>query len=127
MNGALLKQKLLEIDSSLAEVARKLNVSQQSLNQTLNAADIKTGLLENIAKIYARPISFFFEELNGIDVSVQASQGSAASFSGAASVGKEDCDTATLKKEIEYLNREIEHYKARLEEKERLIKVLMSK
>lgn len=126
MNGALLKQKLLEIDSSLAEVARKLNVSQQSLNQTLNAADIKTGFIENIAKIYCRPISFFFEERSAVDVSINANSGSAASLMGNASISH-DCNETALKKEIEYLNREIEHYKARLEEKERIIKILMEK
>lgn len=127
MTGALLKQKLLAVDSSLAEVARKLNVSQQSLNQTLNAADIKTGFLENIAKLYSRPISFFFEEQNGVDISVQASGGAAASFAGDASISTQDCNAAVLKKEIEYLNKEIEHYKARLEEKERVIKILLEK
>lgn len=126
MNGAVLKRKLLSMDKSLSEVARKLNVSQQSLNQTLNVADVKTGLLENIAKIYGCPISFFFEENNEAEVTVQANSGSAASFWGGASISH-NCDEIALKKEIEYLNKEIEHYKARLEEKERLIKILMEK
>ncbi len=62
MNGATLKQKLLSMDISLAEVARKLNVSQQSLNQTLNAVDIKTGFIEQLSILYERPISYFFGE-----------------------------------------------------------------
>lgn len=62
MTGASLKRKLLSLDKSLAEIARKLNVSQQSLNQTLNAADIKSGFIECVAQVYRRPISYFFED-----------------------------------------------------------------
>lgn len=62
MNGEILKQRLLKRYKVLANVARKLDVSQQSLNQTLAAADIKTGFIEKLAAAYGVPPSVFFED-----------------------------------------------------------------
>lgn len=44
------------------EVAKKLTVSHQSLSQTLNAVDIKTGFIEKLANLYNLPIGYFFGE-----------------------------------------------------------------
>lgn len=68
MNGEILKARILQIEPVQAELARKLGVSQQSLNQTFAAADIKTGFVEQLSALYERPISFFFGENNGIEV-----------------------------------------------------------
>ena len=68
MNGELLKSQLLKIEPTLVEVAKKLQVSKQSLNQTLSATDIKTGFVEQLAAIYGRPISFFFGEENKVEI-----------------------------------------------------------
>lgn len=68
MNGEVLKARILQIEPVQAEVARRLGVSQQSLNQTLAAADIKTGFVEQLAALYERPISFFFGENNGVEI-----------------------------------------------------------
>lgn len=62
MTGEILKQRLLNRFKVLADVARKLDVSQQSLNQTLAAADIKTGFIEKLAAAYNVPASIFFED-----------------------------------------------------------------
>lgn len=62
MTGEILKQRLLKRFKVLAEVARKLEVSQQSLNQTLAAADIKTGFIEKLAAAYGVPASVFFDD-----------------------------------------------------------------
>lgn len=62
MNGEVLKARLLKIEPTLVDVAKKLQVSKQSLNQTLSASDIKTGFIEQLAAIYERPISYFFCE-----------------------------------------------------------------
>lgn len=62
MTGDILKQRLLKRFKILADVARKLDVSQQSLNQTLAAADVKTGFIEKLAAAYGVPASIFFED-----------------------------------------------------------------
>lgn len=68
MNGELLKTRLLDIEPVLADVARKMNMSPQHLNQALGAADIKTGFVEQLSAVYNKPISFFFGEENKVEV-----------------------------------------------------------
>lgn len=68
MNGEVLKAQLLKIEPTLVEVAKKLQVSKQSLNQTLSATDIKTGFIEQLAALYDKPISFFYGERSEVDI-----------------------------------------------------------
>ena len=61
MNGKDLKDRLLNITGlSLADIAGKLGMSPQHLNQTLNAADIKTGFLEKVCKTFGTDMSTLF-------------------------------------------------------------------
>jgi len=62
MTGEQLKIQLLKIEPTLVEVANKLGVSKQNLDAKLSASDIKTGLIERLAVLYERSISFFFGE-----------------------------------------------------------------
>lgn len=62
MNGKTLRARILKIEPSIGEVAKKLNVLPQSLNQTLNAADIKTGFIEQLVEVFEKPVSYFFGE-----------------------------------------------------------------
>lgn len=68
MNGEVLKAQLLKIEPTLVEVAKKLQVSKQSLNQTLSASDIKTGFIEQLAALYNKPISYFFGEKTSVEM-----------------------------------------------------------
>ena len=61
MTGEDLKMKLRTTGHSITELAGKLGMSQQNLSQALNAKDIKTGLLEDLAKVLDVPITFFYE------------------------------------------------------------------
>lgn len=67
MKGGVLRTRIQKIESNMAEVARKLNVSPQSLNQTLNAKDMKCGFIETLSVALNRPISYFFGEEVRID------------------------------------------------------------
>lgn len=67
MEGEMLKARIQKIESNMAEVARKLNVSPQSLNQSLSAKDMKCGFVETLAVALNRPISYFFGEEVRID------------------------------------------------------------
>lgn len=62
MNGALLKTRLQTIESNLSETARKLNMSKQAFYQMLEAADVKSGIIERLATLYNRPVGFFFDD-----------------------------------------------------------------
>lgn len=60
MTGELLKSRLLKIEPVMAKLARKLDMSPQALNQTLGAADIKTGFIERLSAMLGKPICYFF-------------------------------------------------------------------
>ena len=65
MTGNTLKKLILSEGLSVAEVARRLGTSQQNLTCALNKEDIKTGLLERVAEVMGRPLSFFYGEAFG--------------------------------------------------------------
>lgn len=60
MTGEELKTKLNALHVSQSELARKLGISQQTFNQMLKVADVKTGLIEKIAKTMGVNLSFFY-------------------------------------------------------------------
>lgn len=62
MTGEELKQKIKATGVSITEIAKRLNISQQSLSQALKAADIKTGLVEDVSRVLDKPIAFFFSK-----------------------------------------------------------------
>ena len=62
MTGSELKRIILSEGLSVAEVARRLGTSQQNLTCALNKEDIRTGLLERVAEVMKRPLSFFYGE-----------------------------------------------------------------
>jgi transcriptional regulator with XRE-family HTH domain len=65
MTGNTLKKLILSEGLSVAEVARRLGTSQQNLTCALAKDDIKTGLLERVARAMNRPLSFFYGEAFG--------------------------------------------------------------
>ena len=62
MTGEALKEFLIKKKVSQSEVARQLKISQQSFNQMLSSADVKTSLLERIAKVLNVTISSIYGE-----------------------------------------------------------------
>jgi Predicted transcriptional regulator len=69
MKGIYVKEKLLGNGYVLSDVAKNMGIIPQNLQTLLSAEDIKTGVLENIAKAISKSIYFFFEEdaLNNSD------------------------------------------------------------
>jgi len=65
MTGQELKDKIVVSGLSQSEIARRLSMTQQAFNQALNAADIKTGFLERIARAIGKPMSYFYPEASG--------------------------------------------------------------
>lgn len=62
MTGEELRLHLSPLDESLANVARKLDMTPQNLDGILKTKDIKTGLIEKLSIVYNIPVSYFFDE-----------------------------------------------------------------
>lgn len=120
MTGEVLKKRLLKRYKVLANVARKLNVSQQALNQTLAAADIKTGFIEKLAAAYGEPASIFFEDEH-VKIIQTEGDNSPASDSGDVSVIVGD---AILSEQVKSLKLLVAEKDARISElKERILEL----
>lgn len=110
MTGKALKDILVGYNISQSEIARQLGISQQSFNQMLSSADVKTSLLERIAVILNSPISNFYADIN--DATATNHSIAISGHNNHAVLG----DTAVLEERVKSLE-------ALLAEKERLIKV----
>lgn len=60
MRGAELKEKLRNSPYSMAELAKMIGVSPQNLNASFSSEDVKSGVLEKLAKALDVPVSFFY-------------------------------------------------------------------
>lgn len=117
MTGKDLKEKIAQQNISALAIAKKLGISPQALNSTFNAADVKSGTLERIAEVLGVKMSFFYP-MDGSNA-VATGNGNFAGNNnvvGSVTIG----DAAVLQERITMLEK-------LLEEKERLIKVLMEK
>ena len=60
MTGKELKKILKQSDVSLSEISRRLGIAPQNLDIYLRSTDVKTGLLERLAEILDKDISWFY-------------------------------------------------------------------
>ena len=60
MRGIDLKEKLNATHISLAEIARRMGISPQSLNSVFNSEDVKSGVLEKLSEALNVPIAYFY-------------------------------------------------------------------
>lgn len=119
MTGQELKKKIAQQNISALAIAKKMGISPQALNSTFNAADVKSGTLERIAEALGVGMSFFYPA--DTQSAVANGDGSVAvtgnnNVAGNVTMG----DAAVLQERVTMLER-------LLEEKERLIKVLMER
>lgn len=98
------------------DIASLMGITDVYLSQIFKKESIDASLLEKLSQAIRVPISYWFDETNSINQSIVNSDGSAVSVYGNATAGiMADKD------------KEIEHLKQLLSEKERLIQVLMNK
>ena len=62
MKGSELKEILRREGIVLFQLAEELGMSQQNLSAAFTRDDVKSGLLEKIAKSIGRPVGFFYGE-----------------------------------------------------------------
>lgn len=65
MKGMDLKDLLKKEGVVLSQLAEDLGMSQQNLSAAFTRDDIKSGLLEKMAKVLNKPIGFFYGETFG--------------------------------------------------------------
>lgn len=117
MTGKELKTKLSACGISQSEIARRLDMSQQSFNQSLIVNDVKSGLLERIASAIGVDMSFFYPTEGSVSIAGNNNISGNNNAVGNVTVGD---NSAVLQERVTMLER-------LLEEKERTIKILMEK
>lgn len=60
MKGLEVKEKLIKDGHKLSDIAQIMSITPQSLHKLLLSEDIKTGVLERIAKAIDKEIMYFF-------------------------------------------------------------------
>ena len=123
MSGKELKTCLTALDDSLANVARKLGITSQGLESLFRTKDVKTGTIEKIAKLYNKPISWFFDETITAPTIVEAVDHSIAANNSDITIG----DYHSLKKENSMLEKLIDEKDERIKELKERIEELKSK
>ena len=98
------------------DFADKMGVTAVTITKWKSQESIDAAKLEAISKILNIPISYWFDDNFQFNQSIVNGDGSAASVYGNATAG-----------EIADKDKEIEHLKLLLEEKERTIQILMQK
>ena len=114
MTGKELKTKLSACGVSQSEIARRLDMSQQSFNQSLIVNDVKSGLLERIATAIGVDMTFFYPAEG--NKAVASGDNSVAAIQSTVTQG----DSKVLQERINGLER-------LLDEKERTIQILMNR
>ena len=118
MTGKELKDKLAKQGIPASAIAEKIGISPQAINSTFNAADVKSGTLERIAEAIGVKMSFFYPT-DGTGVSIAGNNNISGNNNAVGNVTMGD-NSAVLQERVAMLEK-------LLEEKERLIKVLMEK
>ena len=122
MTGEELRPFLTHLDSTLASVAKKLDMPRQNLDKMLKTKNIKSGLLEKLSKIYDVPVSYFYGgNVEDERINVKAEGTSAASVHGNATV---KIDNALASERIHYLEAIIIEKDERIKELKECIEIL---
>lgn len=62
MTGKILRNKLKTLDIPLRDIATKLKISDQNLQNKLNAKDVKVSFIIELARCLGKDVCFFIDE-----------------------------------------------------------------
>lgn len=113
-----IKKLAREKNITLAELGKRIGRNKQSVYEMVEKEDINTGLLRKVALALNVPISHFFCDECGSDVKTVVG----SIVTGDSSINNFDAAT----QEVALLKEKINSLEKLLEEKERLIKVLLA-
>lgn len=114
--GLKIKKLASEKNITLADLAKRLGKTKQAVYEMVEKEDVNTSIVRNCAKIFDVPISYFFD---GESTNIAIANGDSA-VSANGNVHIENADSKLMKERIKYLEQI-------LQEKERLIKILMER
>ena len=117
MTGKELKMKIEQLGVTQRSLAEKMNVTPQTISAIMSAKDIRTSSLEKIAQIVDRPIGYFYDEIDEAKNAIANGAGSVAAIQSTVNQTKDSLILEERIKGLEFV----------LQEKERLIKILMQK
>ena len=115
MNLLKIKDLCEHKEGGIKRLAEDIGMSEQNLHRCINLNKMQAGDLEKVAITLSVPISYFFDEIF-VNQSIAQGHGSAVSVYGNVTVGM-----------MADKDKEIEHLKQLLQEKERTIQILMNK
>lgn len=61
MEGKVLLKRVLKVERNKTEIAKKLNCTIQNVIARFKVNDVTTGFVEELSKLYDKPLSFFYE------------------------------------------------------------------
>ena len=127
MDGKAVKEKLRSLGVNLAELAAKLGYdNDQRLHSQLKAADVKSGLLEEVARAIGCDVSIFY----GVSRVPGANDANAGSGTAVAGVGNNVNNSDALLRAFDELAAQrhlTEKAQAQVDELLSLVKVLSNK
>lgn len=123
-----LKELILNSGLSKQAIADKCNISRPTLDNLLGGSDAKISTIENLADYFKVSVGYFFDE-NSVNQTCNENQGVMVGRDNNGNISTPKCqdqlEDALL--EIKHLREVIDGKDKLLEEKERLINVLMNK
>lgn len=127
MNGKNLKEKLQADGVNLSALARKMGyATDQNLHSVLGAKDVRSGLIEDLAKVLNKPIGWFYGEEASSTLennSVAACEANDTASNVGTPANREDA----LRNDIEYLKKLLDEERKRSAQYWETIQKLMSK
>ena len=90
MTGKHVQNLILSEGYSVNQIAKLIGVAQPNLLSLLKHDDIRTGLLEDIARAMGKPLAFFYGEEYGVVAQVIGSSNATAINNSTATAGNDD-------------------------------------
>lgn len=90
MTGKHLQDLILSEGYSINKMAQMIGKSQPVLASALKHDDVRTGLLEEIARAMGKPLAFFYGEEYGVVAQVTGSSNATAINNSTATAGNDD-------------------------------------
>ena len=90
MTGKHVQNLILSEGYSVNQIAKLIGVAQPNLLSLLKHDDIRTGLLEDIARAMGKPLAFFYGEEYGAVAQVTGSNNATAINNSTATAGNDD-------------------------------------
>jgi len=128
--GSVIKEKIERKNLSVADIAKRIGMTNQNLYQIFKKESIDTGVLKKISDVIDVPITDFFSDEKGknfLDSQVAVGNGHIQTKNTGGSVEITPPGARELEIENRYLKEKVEELQRLIEEKERLIGVLMER